>query len=175
MDEFQEVFEKYAPVVYRFLLSHCQDPELADELTGETFYQAYLHIGSFRGESRIETWLCQIARNALSKERKRRGRLTELDPEAESPSPDLFSRFSDREQALLIHRQLHALPEPYREVFTLRVFGDLSFKDIAGIFEKTESWAKVTYYRAKDKLIEKMEVEHEDQLSNRRGSDGPLS
>lgn len=162
MDEFQKVFEKYAPVVYRFLLSHCQDPELADELTAETFYQGYLHIGSFRGDCRIETWLCRIARNALAKERRRRGRLAEFDPETESPSQDLFSRFSDREQALLIHRKLHALPEPYREVFTLRVFGDLTFKEIAGIFEKTESWAKVTYYRAKEKLVKRMEEENDD-------------
>lgn len=164
MEEFERIFEKYTPVVYRFLLSHCGDADLAEELTGETFYRAYLSVGSFRGECRVETWLCRIARNALLKERKRRGRLTEADSEAPDPSADLFARFEDREQALRVHRHLHTLPEPYREVFTLRVFGELSFRDIAGIFGKTESWAKVTYYRAKDKLVERLEEENGHQL-----------
>ena len=129
MDDFQQIFQNFTPVVYRYLLSLCGDDDLAQELTSETFYQAYLHMGKFRGDCKPETWLCQIAKHALS----------------------------DKEQALRLHRHLHALSEPYREVFMLRVLGELSFREIGDICGKTESWAKVTFYRAKNKLLEKME------------------
>ena len=148
MKEFDAIFKEFAPLVYHFLLSLCGNESLAEELTSETFYQAYLHIGQFRGDCKIETWLCQIAKNALIKEQKRRSRFAR---------PDFFESFANKEQALQIHRHLHALKEPYREVFMLRVFGDLSFKEIADICGKSESWAKVTFYRAKSKLVEDME------------------
>ena len=149
MKEFDVIFKEFTPLVYHFLLSLCGNESLAEELTSETFYQAYLHIGQFRGDCKIETWLCQIAKNALIKEQKRRSRFA---------SPDTLESFANKEQALQIHRHLHALKEPYREVFMLRVFGDLGFKEIADICGKSESWAKVTFYRAKSKLVEDMEV-----------------
>lgn len=162
MREFEEIFRRYSPVVFRFLISHCGDESLAEELTSETFYQAYLHIGGFRGECRIETWLCRIAKNALTKELTRRGRLEAL--EGDSPvdgGGGPLDAIADREQALAVHRRLHRLREPYREVFMLRVFGELSFGEIAGICERSETWAKVTFYRAKNMLIEEMEKNHE--------------
>lgn len=76
MQEFEVIFKDFSPVVFRFLLSLCGDENLAEELTSETFYQAYLHIGSFRGDCKIETWLCQIAKNALYREQKRRRRIS---------------------------------------------------------------------------------------------------
>lgn len=155
MQEFEEIFKDFAPVVFRFLLSLCGDESLAEELTSETFYQAYLHIGQFRGECKIETWLCQIAKNALHKEQRRRGRIAPF--ESEETDGGFFEAIADKEQAMQIHRHLHRLKEPYREVFMLRVFGDLSFKEIADICGKSESWAKVTFYRAKNKLIEELE------------------
>ena len=140
------------------MLSLCGNESLAEELTSETFYQAYLHIGQFRGDSKIETWLCQIAKNALIKEQKRRSRFASPDAlENTVYDRNVFEALANREQALQIHRHLHTLKEPYREVFMLRVFGDLSFKEIADICGKSESWAKVTFYRAKNKLIEDME------------------
>lgn len=163
MKDFEELFGEYSPVVYRFLLAKCGNAELAEELTAETFYQAYLHIGSFRGDCQPQTWLCQIARNALSKEQKRRQRHQPL-TEGEQAEDRLFERLADREQAVRIHKHLRKLQEPYREVFILRVLGELSFREIAAVCEKTESWAKVTYYRAKDKLIAEMEVHNEDKL-----------
>lgn len=158
MDEFEQVFRTYSPVVYRFLLSLCGDEDLAQELTSETFYQAYLHIGKFRGDCKPETWLCQIAKHALYKEHKRRKRsLSQEPPEEVIAEEHFFEALYSREQALQLHRHLHALPDPYREVFMLRVFGELSFREIADICGKTESWAKVTFYRAKNKLLEKWE------------------
>lgn len=158
MNEFDAIFKKYTPLVFHFLLSLCGDKSLAEEVTAETFYQAYIHIGKFRGECKIETWLCQIAKNALRKEQRRLSRFTDVDVLENSASDNnTFEAIANREQVLQIHRYLHALREPYREVFMLRVFGALSFKEIADVCGRSESWAKVTYYRAKSKLIEKME------------------
>ena len=158
MQEFEEIFRDFTPVVFRFLLSLCGDESLAEELTSETFYQAYLHIGQYRGDCKIETWLCQIAKNALYKEQKRRGRFTQGGYlESVETDNNYFETIANKEQAMQIHKHLHLLKEPYREVFMLRVFGDLSFKEIADICDKSESWAKVTFYRAKSKLIEDLE------------------
>lgn len=158
MHEFEVIFKDFSPVVFRFLLSLCGDEGLAEELTSETFYQAYLHIGQFRGECKIETWLCQIAKNALRKEQKRRGRIAGQDClEGAETDDGFFEAMADKEQAMRIHKFLHLLKEPYREVFMLRVFGELSFGEIADICGKSEVWAKVTFYRAKNKLIEDLE------------------
>ncbi len=163
MDEFEKLFHNFTPIVYRFLLSLCRNEDLAEELTCETFYQAYLHIGQFRGDCKVETWLCQIAKNAFYKERRRMKRIIQRnDREEAAADPDPFAVLDDRSQALEIHRHLHTLKEPYREVFMLRIFGELTFKEIADICGKTESWAKVTFYRAKNKLIETMEGQHEN-------------
>lgn len=162
MKEFDVIFKEFTPLVYHFLLSLCGNESLAEELTSETFFRAYLHFGQFRGDCKIETWLCQIAKNSLIKEQKRRSRFVTHDSfENTVADTNLFEALADKEQALQIHKHLHALKEPYREVFMLRVFGNLSFKEIANICSKSESWAKVTFYRAKSKLIEAMEGKYE--------------
>ena len=113
---------------------------LADELTAEPFYQAYLHIGTFRGDCRVESWLCQIAKNALTKELRRQRRAVPFEETHELAAPDdIFELLADKEQAMRIHASLHRLKEPYREVFTLRVLGELHFRDIADLFGKSES------------------------------------
>lgn len=100
--------------------------------------------------------------NALTKELRRQRRAVPFEETHELAAPDdIFELLADKEQAMRIHASLHRLKEPYREVFTLRVLGELHFRDIADLFGKSESWAKVTFYRAKDKLIEDMEEHHE--------------
>lgn len=161
-NEFEKIVQAYQGVVYRFLFSLCGDVALAEELTAETFYRAYLHIDRFRGECRPETWLCQIAKNAFYKEKKRTKRIVSWEP-AESAGTDagILERLVEKEQALSIYRHIHELEDPYKEVFMLRVLGELKFKEISAIYGKTESWAKVTFYRAKNKLIELMENKFE--------------
>lgn len=147
-------------MVYRFLLGLCGDPNLAEELTAETFYRAFLHIGRFRGVCKPETWLCQIAKNALRKELRRRKRNISLETAAPlADSRDPLGALLDRDQARALREKAETLPEPYREVFLLRAEGGLKFRQIADVYGKTESWAKVTFYRAKDKLIKEMEDE----------------
>lgn len=178
MASFHEIYRESAQKVYKFLVRLTENADLAEELTSETFYQAFLHIGQFRGECSMDTWLCQIAKNCYYKELRRRKKLgleDELEKAVKKQAVDVsvkkadpkttgsfvedgFQKVEDRETALSLHKILHNLPEPYREVFSLRVFGELQFKEIAAIFGKSESWAKMTYYRAKAKIVEKLEV-----------------
>lgn len=163
--EFERMRQDCASIVFRFLLSLCRNEDLAEELTAETFYQAYLHIDKFKGKCKPETWLCQIAKNALYQETKRTRRSVPWEHlETAEADEDILERLSNKEQALEIHKNLHHLSDPYKEVFMLRVLGELRFKEIADIFGRSESWAKVTFYRAKDKLIELMEEENETKL-----------
>jgi len=151
------------------VLSLTGDRDQAEELTQETFYRAFLHIGRFRGGSSLYTWLCQIARNLYldagkrgNRERRssqqQRMQQNEVNAAPQSRG-DFAAGLVKREQATALHRVLHRMPEPYKEVFTLRVFGELKFREIAELFGRTEGWAKITYFRAKKRLAEQMEVE----------------
>lgn len=163
MKDFSEIYQSSVQKVYRFLLGLTQSPDLAEELTEETFYQAYLHIDQFEGRCALDTWLCQIAKNAYFKETKRRNRQVLQDSPEVFAAEDSFGAVENHEQALILHRFLHQMAEPYREVFTLRIFGELTFREIADVFGKSESWAKMTFYRAKAKLIRQMEVQNGKQ------------
>ncbi|RKJ39169.1 RNA polymerase sigma factor [Acutalibacter sp. 1XD8-33] len=157
MPKFDEVYAEYFDVVYSYALRLSHDPALAEEVTQEAFFKALKKIDGFRGECQLRVWLCQIAKNTYYSLLEKRRRSAPA-PEESWPDPAAFEdRFADRETALAAHRELHALEEPYREVFWLRVFGELNFGQIAGLFGKSESWARVTYHRAKMKLKERLD------------------
>ena len=158
MDEFEAIYSKYSPLIFRYLLSLGGDFTSAEEITAETFYRAYINFDKYRGESKIETWLCAIAKNEYLKDCRRKAKTAtagEIDFIVDKP--DLVDRFLDKEQAIAIYTVVHEMPEPYKEVFLLRTLGELSFKEISNIFGKSESWAKVTFFRAKIKIIDKTE------------------
>lgn len=155
MTDCETIYRRYFPAVYRYLLSLCRDAALAEEITQATFFAALQKIGSFREDCAVETWLIGIARNRYFDHCRRRKRLADTPPEgaaAGSGSGTPEELFLRSETVGRFHQLLHALPEPYKEVFTLRVFGELSYASIAALFAKTEAWARVTYYRAKEKL-----------------------
>ncbi len=152
MSDFQEVYDLYFKDVYKYALSLTRDPQAAEEITQETFFKALKNIDSFRGQCRLYVWLCQIAKNTYLSDLQKRSRRA---PEAETPSDtNLEEQLLSKESAFEIHKLLHRLPEPYKEVFSLRVFGELPFRQIGELFGKTESWARVTYHRARLKIKE---------------------
>ncbi|MCD8159685.1 MAG: RNA polymerase sigma factor [Clostridiales bacterium] len=153
MDAFETLYRKSSGKVYRYLLSLTGSQERAEELTAETFYRAYLHIDRFQGRSSVDTWLFSIAKNVWRTEQRRAGRLADLPEDRPEEGDPFWTKLEDHDSAMEIHLALHRLPEPFREVFTLRVFGELKFADIGAIFGKSESWAKMTFYRGKDKLL----------------------
>ena len=158
METMEEIYRAHARTVYKFLLSLCHDPETAEELTQETFYKALDAIDGFKGGCALNVWLCQIAKNTLTDTYRRQKReLPPLDDtltDVPSPAPLPGEELEQREGALSLYQKLHALPEPYREVFWLRVYGELTFAEIAALHHKTESWARVTFYRARMKMKE---------------------
>lgn len=144
--------------VYSYVMTLAKDRHLAQEITQETFFKAMTTKQTFRGESECYSWLCSIAKNAFIDETRRASRLAEGPDETVADNgSDLEQSIADKETSFRIHMLLHSIEEPYREAFELRVFGELSFAQIASIFQKTESWARVTYHRARLKLKERMD------------------
>ena len=155
MLDFEMVFRENNQFIFRFLMKLCGDVSLAEELTQETFFRAYMNLSALRNEDKVAAWLCQIAKNtyfAWFNEQKRKQPISQPTP-ADS-TPDIAELFEEKELAGRAFSVLHALEEPYKEVFMLSVFGGLSLKDISAMFGKSESWARVTYYRAKQKIME---------------------
>ena len=157
MPDFQEVYHLYFRDVYRYALSLCRNESVAEEVTQETFYKALEKLDSFDGKCKVSVWLCQIAKNTyLSMCRKDKRLEPNADTDSISDVCNLEEVYSDRETALTIHKILHDLEEPYKEVFSLRTFGELSFKQIGQLFGRTEAWARVTYHRAKLRIKEEL-------------------
>ena len=159
MNDMDQVYRQHAQTVYKFLLSQCHDADLAEELTQETFYQAVKSIGRFDGSCKLSTWLCQIARHLWYQHlEKHRAERTMTRPLAETPPEDDPAVPSDEEETasrqghLDLLRQIHDLPDPMREVVYLRAFGGLSFREIGDVLGKTENWARVTFFRGKERL-----------------------
>ena len=153
MDDMEAVYQRYAQTVYKYLLAQCHDPGLAEELTQETFYQAVRSVGRFDGRCKVSVWLCQIAKHLWYqhlRKRKREAPMPEEPPE--SPGPSAEEGLLEREGRLGLLRQVHRLPEQQREVVYLRAFGGLSFREIGDVMGRTETWARVTFYRSKEKL-----------------------
>jgi len=151
VSEFEAVYAEYFPLIYRYAYSLCRSETIAEDLAQETFLKAMRKIGSFRGECKLEVWLCQIAKNTwFTWCRKHKRQADELPFEP-------FTQDKDPESAMELHRALHRLEEPYKEVVSLRALGELPFAQIAELFGKTESWARVTFHRGKLKLREMME------------------
>ena len=162
MDSMSAVYQRHAQTVYKFLLSLCHDPDLAEELTQETFYQAIRSIRRYNGACKLSVWLCQIAKHLYYdhlKHQKRHPMLSMEELERAAPENDGMPEISllRRDAYVSIHKAIHSLREPYREIFLLRALSELSFREIGEIFGRTENWARVTYYRAKVMLAERLE------------------
>ena len=159
MASFQQIYEEQAQPVYRFLLSLTGKEDLAEELLAETFYQAFRHIDQFEGRCSLYTWLCQIGKNAWLKECRRNNRYSEItleDLSISDNSPTLEEHVINKELYYKIRKALQQVPDIYRDVFILHAIGEVKLKEIAGIYNKTESWARVTYFRAKQQIAQEV-------------------
>ena len=157
MEDFDKIYAEYFSEVYKFVLSLCQNPTLAEEITQEAFFKALKKIDSFKGDCSLNTWLCIIAKNTFYSYAKKHSRQVDYSLDIIISDENIEEQFADKEIAYAIHKVLHRLGEPYKEVFWLRTFGELSFAQIGALFDKTESWARVTYYRAKILIKEELQ------------------
>lgn len=158
MDKSDISFEKYYEDVLRFLRGLSRDEYLAEELTQEAICRAMKSIHTFRGDSDLRVWLCSIAKNLYFTHcRKQKPLSYEETYESYGAEEKLFVQIiEDKEAAFRVHRILHDLKEPYKEVFSLRIFGELSFREIGELFQKSEHWACVTYHRARGMIQEQL-------------------
>ena len=161
MQDMRKVYEEYFHTVYGFLMGLSSgDDDLAEELTQETFYRAIKNSGKFRGECKMSTWLCQIAKYTYYQyldKKKRHGEVPLEDMTDTGIGELLEQSFIENEEKLIVYKKIQELQSPMKDVFLLRLTGDLSFREIGNIFGKTESWARVTYYRGKQILGRELE------------------
>ena len=155
MTDFEDIYKTYFTDVFRYLRSLCSDELLAEEITAQTFFKALRSADKFRGSCDIRVWLFTIAKNTYFSYAGKQGKISHEPPDdgRDSGYTGCEIELENKERTLAIHRVLHRLPEPYKEVFSLRVFGELSFGEIGSLFGKTAHWACVTYHRAKDKIV----------------------
>ena len=157
---FEDMYQRFFKDVYLFVLSISKDRQIAEDITQETFFKALKEIKHFRGDCSVKSWLCQIAKNLYISQMRKKSTISIEDMDIVShqvSGTNIEHEYIQKEDTLSLYKVLHLLDEPYKEIFLLRTLGDLSFKEIADVFHKTESWARVTYHRARLKIQESLE------------------
>ena len=157
----ERIYNAYYMRVFSYVMTLAGDRHLAEEITQDTFFRAFSSTAEFRNEPDEATWLCSIARH-LYYDSLRRKKPTVPLPEDLPSREDFTEQVLSREQVMVAHERLHMLEEPYREVFTLKTFCDLSHPQIASLFGKSEAWSRVTYYRARQMLQEALKEKHHE-------------
>lgn len=155
MADFEKLFRENRSLILRYLLGMCHDAALAEELTQETFFRAYMNLASLREEEKASAWLCRIAKNTFFAWYREQKRMVPLE-ECSGDVPDIAEDYVMHELSGQALRALHALEDPFREVFLLAVYGQVPLREISALYGRSESWARVTFYRAKQKLMEEM-------------------
>lgn len=157
MDDLEQIYLRYAQTVYKYLFYLTSDDHVSEELTQETFYQASKTIKNFRGECKVSVWLCQIAKYLWYKQLEKQSKITNLPyeesllnfPAKQNIENDVFSNKDKVE----LFRMINTLDIQSKEVVYLRLTGELSFAEIGDVLNQSETWARVTFYRAKKKLL----------------------
>lgn len=157
--DFDQIYRMYFKDVYLYLRSISANEDVAEEITQETFVKALKGLNSFDGSKDIRAWLFTIARNTYYSHCRKQKHYAaeELEEDIADSAASFTQKIMEEESAFLIHRFLHKMEEPYKEVFTLRIFGELSYEKIGQLFGKSSGWARVTFYRAKKQIVEYME------------------
>lgn len=159
MNDFEKLYNQHFKYVYRYILSICKNTEIAEEITQETFFKALKSLKNFKCQCSVKSWLCQIGKNTYFSYLKKHKKSCEIDILQVNNMNCLEDNLILEENISQIHREIDNLKDPYKEIFCLRIFGDLSFAEIGQIYSKSENWARVTYHRSKLKIKKNMEVD----------------
>ena len=161
--DFEIIYRKYFKDVLLYVCGLSGDTLLAEEIAQETFTKALKSIDSYKGDKDIRAWLFTIAKNSYFSYCRKQKQNVPLPEEnmIQDTGVSFIEAIEDSEDAMRIHTFIHDMEEPYKEVFMLRVMGDLPYDKIGSIFGKSPGWARVTFYRAKQKVIEFMEENNE--------------
>ena len=161
MADFNDVYKRYFRDVYHYAFSLCKNESMAEEITQETFFKALNGLDSFDGKCKVLVWLCQIAKNTYFAWYHQQKRIQPLDEAGALAHGDLEEMAISKDLSKAAMQCLQELDQPYKEVLMLAVFGGVSLKEISRLFGKSESWARVTFYRAKQKILDNMEGHYE--------------
>lgn len=153
--QIEKIYNEYYPIIYKYLCCITHNPDISEELTQETFYKMIKNIDSFKGNSKLSSWLCEIAKNLWYDELRKKKRKTVLSENLEEKSTDnIEENLIHKEKVSMIYHKINALDEETKRVMYLRINADMSFKEIGQVLGKTETWARVTFYRGKKKVKE---------------------
>lgn len=159
----EQIYNEYFKIVYKYLVCLTNNKEIAEDLTQETFCKVIVNIDRFQGDCKMSTWICQIAKNLWLNELKKRKKLLLTNicsEEIDIPyNYNIEDDFINKQNLTLIYKKIKDLGKPLDEIFYLKLFSDLTFKEIGEINGKTEVWARVNFYRGKQKIKELMKNE----------------
>lgn len=156
MQDIKQIYEEYFETVNKYLFCLTHDNDISEELTQETFYKAVQKINTYKGKCKISVWLCQIAKNLWYDQCRKNKKVINIEEnlfDVQAPESTENQVISNDEK-ISLYKKMQKLDEKTREVIYLRITGELSFKEIATILNKTENWARITFYRGKSKLKE---------------------
>ena len=154
MQDIGEMYEEYFKTVYKYLFCLTHNEDISEELTQETFYKAVSKINTYRGDCKISVWLCQIAKNLWFDQCRKHKKIIDSETIADEIIMSAEEEALQNDEKISLYKRMQNLDEKTREVMYLRITGELSFKEIGEILNKTENWARVTFYRGKNKLKE---------------------
>lgn len=156
MQDIKQIYEEYFETVNKYLFCLTHDNDISEELTQETFYKAVQKINTYKGKCKMSVWLCQIAKNLWYDQCRKNKKIINIEEnlfDVQAPE-SIESQVISNEEKISLYKKMQKLDEKTREVIYLRITGELSFKEIATILDKTENWARITFYRGKNKLKE---------------------
>ncbi len=158
MQNIEEMYNKYSEIVYKYVFCLTGNEDTAEEIVQETFLVAVRDINKFRGECKISTWLCQISKYIWYKRLKKEKKETPLNILQDSIliEDSIEENFCDKESKIQLFKKLQELDEDTRNVMYLRIFGNFEYSEIAEIMNKTSNWARVVFFRGKQKLKEEI-------------------
>ena len=156
MQDIKEIYEEYFETVNKYLFCLTKNYDIAEELTQETFYRAVKRIGTYKGDCKISVWLCQIAKNLWYDQCKKKKKIVNYDYDMSNleVKDSVEEQIISNDEKITLYKKMQKLDEKTREVIYLRITGELSFKEIGDILNKSETWARVTFYRGKQKMKE---------------------
>lgn len=154
MQDMKKIYEEYCEVVNKYLFCLTKNYDIAEELTQETFYRAVKKISTYKGECKISVWLCQIAKNLWYDQCRKNKKIININYDLINVEDGnrVEEQVISNDEKLKLYKKMQTLDEKTREVIYLRITGELSFKEIGDILNKSENWARVTFYRGKSKL-----------------------
>ena len=163
MQDMDTIYKKYGEIVYKYVFCLTGNEDITEEIVQETFLVAVKDINKFRGECKISTWLCQISKyiwyKKLKKEKLKKELPLDMLQDTLFIEDAIEENFWNKEKKIELFKKLQNFDEDTKNVMYLRIFGNFEYNEIAEIMNKTSNWARVVFFRGKQRLKEELKNE----------------